>query len=85
MGFVMFGGFFFDSLTPFTYLVGGYNFLNSNPFWWFLACQMPDVPIARVQTFFAHRNNQALPLDPACPERLSDCWRAALPHSQILL
>ncbi len=39
-----------------------------------------DAPIGGVQVLFGHRNNTALPLDPACPEHLSDHSWAVLPY-----
>jgi len=72
----VFGGLFFWVLNPFT--LEGHNFLNSNPFLTIFSA--PDATIGGVQVLFGHRNNTALPLDPACPEHLSDHSWAVLPY-----
>jgi len=64
----MFGGLYF---WVFDYLYfGGCNFLNSNLF--LTSFSVSDVPTGRVQVLFRHQKQRNLPLDPACPEHLSD-------------
>jgi hypothetical protein len=67
-GFVVFCGLcFFQFLTPSTLRVG--SFLISNPF--LKNFSGLDAPRGEIQVVLDTRNNGALPLDPACPERLS--------------
>ncbi len=73
----MFGGLFFEFLTPFTLV--SYNFLISYLF--FKIVSVSDEPRGGVQVLFQHQKHRALCLDPACPERLSVRSPASLPQT----
>ncbi len=68
LGFVMFNGFFKNSLTPST--LGGHNFLNFNMF--LIIFSALDTPIDKFMFCFDTENNRAFPLDPACLEHFND-------------
>ncbi len=74
---------FNEFLTPF--ILVGCNFLISYLF--FQIVSVSDAPRGGVQVLFRHQKYRALPLDPACPERLSVRSPAGLPrvHTPPLL
>jgi hypothetical protein len=68
--------YFFEFLTPF--ILEGHNFLISNLF--STIVNVSNVLRGGVQVLFEHHNNRALPLDPACLERLTVRSQAGLPY-----
>jgi len=56
---------------------GGNNFLISNSFLMILSAS--DAPKEGIQACLDPKSNEAYPLDPACPERLSVCSPIILP------
>ncbi len=65
--FIAFNGLFFEILTPST--LGGHNFLNSILF--FMTLNVLEAPIEGFKFCLNTRNNGPVPLDMACPKRLS--------------
>jgi len=62
LAFLMFDGFFFELLTPFT--LGGHNFLNFIMF--LIIFNALEVSIKGIKFCLNTRNNGAFPLDLAC-------------------
>ncbi len=64
-------------------ILWGHNFLISNLF--STIVNVSNVLRGEVQVLFGHQNNRALPLDPACLERLTVRSQAGLPYRVFLL
>jgi len=65
----------FEFLNPYT--LGGCNFLISNSF--SMIVNVSNAPRGEFKFCLDVKNNGALPLDPACPERLNVRSQADLP------